>query len=70
MMSIVQGGCGLPYLSRPYFDYILHGTYTGISDLVTPCDIPDYELRGIVEKVCFMAFIYCYHLMSRCRMGT
>ena len=43
-MSIVQGGCGLPYLSRPFFDYILHGTYTGISDLVTPCDIPDQPL--------------------------
>ncbi len=52
MMSIVQGGCGLPYLSRAFFNYILQGTYTGISDLVTPREIPDFELRCIVEKVC------------------
>ena len=59
-MLIIQGGRGLPYLCRPFFDYILHGTYTRISDLVTPRDISDYELRCIVEKGCYMAFI-SYH---------
>ena len=51
MMSIVQGGCGLPYLSKPFFNYLLYGTYTGISTMVAPSDIPDFQLRCIVEKV-------------------
>lgn len=57
MMSIVQGGCGLPYLSRPFFNYIVSGTYTGISGIVPPSDIPDFHLRCIVEKVCPMTLV-------------
>lgn len=51
MMSVMQGGCGVPYLSRPFFNYIVSGTLTGISDLVTPSSIPDFQMRCIVEKV-------------------
>ena len=52
MMSVMQGGCGIPYLSRPFLNYIVSGTLTGISDLATSSSIPDFELRSIVEKVC------------------
>ena len=52
MISIVQGGCGIPYLSRPFFNYIVSVAYTGISDLVTPSSILDFQLRFIIEKVC------------------
>ena len=51
VMSIVQGGCSLPYLSKPFFNYLLYGTYTGISTMVVPSDIPDFQLTCIVEKV-------------------
>ena len=60
VMSIVQGGCGLPYLSKPFFNYLFYGTYTGISDLVTLSHIPDIQLRCIVEKV------QCEPIPSRC----
>lgn len=51
MLSVMQGGCGVPYLSRPFFNYIIvSGTLTGISDLVTPSSIPDFQLRCIIEK--------------------
>ena len=52
MISIMQGGYGIPYLSRPFFNYIVSGAYTGISDLVTPSSIPDFQLKFIIEKVC------------------
>ena len=48
-MSVIQGGCGFPFLARPLFDYLVQGHYKGISVPVE--DIPDGTLRFIVEKV-------------------
>ena len=67
MMSIVQGGCGLPYLSKPFFNYLLYGMYTGISTMVAPSDIPDFQLRCIVEKVqCYTGMVIDLKI---CRAG-
>ena len=51
VMSITQGGCGLPCLSQPFFDYLLRGQYTGIIDRISPASIPIMDLRFTVEKV-------------------
>ena len=51
VMSVVQGGCGLPCLSRPFFNYLIEGEYTGISSHVQVTDIREPQLKFIVEKV-------------------
>ena len=52
MMSIVQGGCGLPCLSRPFFNYLVDGKYTGVSEYVQSKDLLDMpQLQFIIEKV-------------------
>ena len=51
---VMSGGCGLPFLARPVFDYLIGGQYKGIS--VPVSEIPD----PIIEKVglkCFLVFI-------------
>jgi hypothetical protein len=48
-MSVIQGGCGFPFLARPLFDYLVQGHYKGINVPVE--DIPDGTLRFIIEKV-------------------
>ena len=50
VMSISQGGCGLPFLAHPVFNYI-----TGMGDCVgatiSDDEIPDGLLKLIVTKV-------------------
>lgn len=48
-MSIMQGGCGFPFLAEPVFDYISTGKYTGIQ--VDVADVPDVPLKFVLEKV-------------------
>lgn len=52
-MSIIQGGCGFPFLSKPVYCYISCGKYTNINvDL--DC-IPDAVLKFAIEKVVFVS---------------
>ena len=52
MMSVVQGGCGFPFMAQPLYNYIVHGSIKGIN--VSVSDIPDGTLRFIVAKVSFL----------------
>ena len=49
MMSVVQRGCGYPFLAEPLFKYLVDGCMKGINVAVS--DIPDGTLRFIVGKV-------------------
>ena len=51
-MSVVQGGCGFPFLAQPVFDYLVQGHYKGMN--VPASDIPDVSLRFIMGKVSFL----------------
>ena len=52
VMSITQGGCGLPFLARAVFNYI-----SGIGDVycigatINDDEIPDGLLKLVVRKV-------------------
>ena len=48
-MSIIQGGNGFPFLSKPVYSYISCGKYTNIEIMLE--DIPDPALKFAVEKV-------------------
>ena len=48
-MSVVQGGCGFPFLSRAVYEYIACGKYTNVD--VEEEDIPDMCLRFAIQKV-------------------
>ena len=64
MMSIIQGGCGLPFLARPMYDYLVTGQCTGISHLVPIKDIPDAELKFVVTKVYTLIIYITVHYIS------
>ena len=50
VMSITQGGCGLPFLARPVFSYITGmGECTG--NRVDINEIPEGLLKLIINKV-------------------
>lgn len=48
-MSVVQGGCGFPFLSEAVFQYICHGSADGIQ--MDPNDLADGVLRTVIYKV-------------------
>ena len=48
-MSVVQGGCGFPFLSRAVYEYIVCGKYTNVD--VEEEDIPDGCLTFAIKKV-------------------
>ena len=48
-MSVVQGGCGFPFLSRAVYEYIACGKHTNVD--VEEEDIPDMCLRFAIQKV-------------------
>ena len=48
-MSVVQGGCGFPFLSEAVFTYICCGDVTNIK--VDPDDLADGILRTVIYKV-------------------
>ena len=48
-MSIIQGGCGIPFLAHPVYEYILRGTCTNVQ--INVADIPVLSLRDTVQKV-------------------
>lgn len=48
-MSIVQGGCGLPCLADPVYEYICSGKCTYLD--VDNEEIPDSKLKFVVQKV-------------------
>ena len=50
VMSILQGGCGVPIMAKPVFDYLSGiGECTGID--INESEIPDGLLKIIVRKV-------------------
>ena len=50
VMSIAQGGCGLPFLAGPVFNYLIgSGECTGI--MVDDCEMPEGLLKLVVKKV-------------------
>ena len=52
VMSILQGGCGLPCLTEPFFKYLISGEYVGVSEYVKSGDLADMpRLQTIVNKV-------------------
>ena len=55
-MSVVQGGCGLPCLAGPVYDYICTEKCTGIQ--VPMNEVPDGQLHFVLSKVCVL------HLLS------
>jgi len=48
-MSVVQGGCGLPCLAEPVYEYICSGKCTYLD--VDNKEIPDSNLKFVVQKV-------------------
>uniref|UniRef100_A0A1X7VJR7 HECT domain-containing protein n=1 Tax=Amphimedon queenslandica TaxID=400682 RepID=A0A1X7VJR7_AMPQE len=51
-MSILQGGCGLPFLPEPFYQYLISGQYVGVSEYVESEDLLDMpQLKTIVNKV-------------------
>ena len=54
VMSIAQGGCGIPFLAPPVYDYISTGKLPDVK--VHLKDIPDATLRFVLQKVrlCFI----------------
>lgn len=48
-MSVVQGGCGIPCLADPVYEYITSGKCSSI--VVSSDDIPELAMRDTVEKV-------------------
>ena len=64
VMSVMQGGCGLPFLARPIFDYLVRGQYKGIS--VPVSQIPDPTLRFIIEKVGIKFLVLILFLLLDC----
>ena len=48
-MSILQGGSGLPFFAPPVYNYLVHGSCTGIS--IDTADVPDPALKSTLEKV-------------------
>ena len=49
-MSLLQQGSGFPYLAPPVYQYISGVEVSKID--VSVEDIPNVELRSIIEKVC------------------
>jgi len=49
-MSVVQGGCGLPCLAEPVYEYICSGKCTNLD--VDNEEIPDPDLKFVIQKVC------------------
>jgi len=50
VLSIMQGGCGLPFLAKPVFNYISGiGECVGIK--IDDNEIPDGLLKLVVRKV-------------------
>eukprot|EP00731_Ephydatia_muelleri_P016435 Em0009g859a len=47
-MSVVQGGCGIPCLADPVYEYITSGKCSSI--VVSSDDIPELAMRDTVEK--------------------
>ena len=56
-MSLVQGGCGFPFLSDATFEYICYGDATNVK--VDPNDLPDGTLRTVINKVQYM-YVHFY----------
>ena len=50
--SLVQGGPGFPFLSRPYYYYLATGDVISAMAYCDPWDIPDTTNRQLVLKVC------------------
>ena len=50
VMSITQGGCGLPFLARAVFNYI-SGIGECIGAAINDDEIPDGLLKLVVRKV-------------------
>lgn len=48
-MSLVNGGSGYPYMAVPMYRYLCGGNVT--ADLITTADIPNMEVRQLVQKV-------------------
>ena len=48
-MSIVQGGCGVPFLADPVYDDIVQGKCRAVQ--VDHRDIPQHALKDTVQKV-------------------
>ena len=53
-MSVVQGGCGFPFLSEAVFKYICYGSTDGIH--MNPNDLADGLLRTVIYKVERMSY--------------
>lgn len=52
VMSILQGGCGLPCLAQPFFKYLISGEYVDVSQYVKSEDLLDMpQLNIIINKV-------------------
>ena len=59
--SVLHGGAGLPGLSPAVTKYLVSGSVTDAADLVTVDDIPDIDLRCLIENKVFYShhFDYC-----------
>lgn len=49
-MSITQGGYGFPALHPAVYKYMATGSYLGLDLPLT--DVPDAEVRVLIEQVC------------------
>ena len=62
--SVLHGGPGLPGLAPAVTKYLVSGSVTDAADLVTVADIPDIDLRCLIEnKVCYPRYFYCCCLL-------
>lgn len=51
VMSILQGGPGLPIFAKPVYDYISAGQFMGVT--VPLAEIPDPTLQFVLQRVCY-----------------
>ena len=57
--SVLHGGPGLPGLAPAVTKYLVSGSVTDAADLVTVADIPDIDLRCLIENmVCYSRYFY------------
>ena len=49
-MSVLQGGPGLPVLSKYLYNYLTNGEYINLDIKIS--DVPEPGARALLEKVC------------------
>ena len=60
-LSLLHGGSGFPFLAKSTYDYLCGLPLSSIT--VTNDEVPNYEARALLDKVCMYVIKLIYFLL-------